>query len=126
MKTLLLSLTLLLTQILSAQVFTQVDEIASFPACENIIDKTQKCYCNQSQLLLIGDSNSQVEQVELIIDGTGMINKWQTISSNDIEVKEQIDFIISELKKDVRLTPARISGRPVNYQMIMMVPVNVN
>lgn len=124
MKIILTTLVLLLTQILSAQIYNMVDEIASFPACEGITDNKQKCYCNQSQFLLIGENNSQMAQVRLVIDGTGKINRWYTISSDNVEIISQVDFILGEMKSNVRLSPARIGGEPVNSEMIILMPVN--
>lgn len=123
MKTFLTTLTLLLTQLLSAQVFTQVDEIAVFPGCENSFDKST---CNQMQLLILSNTAGQMAQVELTIDGNGSINRWQTISSDNMDIKVQVDNIMNELKSRIKLTPARIGGEPVNYEMRMMVPVIVN
>ena len=124
MKTILTTLTLLVTQILSAQVYTQVDEVASFPACEGIIDNKQKCECNKNQFLIIGETDSQMAQVRLVIDGTGKINRWQTISSDDVEIKSQVDFILGEMKSNIILSPARIGGEPVNSEMIITIPVS--
>lgn len=123
MRTILTTLTFLITQILSAQIYAKVDEIASFPACENISDNRQKYDCNQSQLKILGESNSEIVQVLLVIDGTGSINKWTTISSDDVEVKMQVDYILGELKSVMRMIPARIGGEVVNSEMILMVPV---
>jgi hypothetical protein len=123
MKIILTTLTILLTQILSAQIYNMVDEIALFPACEGITDNKQKCYCNQSQFLLIGESNSQMTQVRLVIDGTGIINRWKT-SSDNVEIISQVDFILGEMKSNIRLSPARIGGEPVNSEMIILMSVN--
>ena len=124
MKTILTTLTLLITQILSAQIYNMVDEVASFPACEGITDNKQKCECNKNQFLIIGESNSKMAQVRLVIDGTGKINRWKTISSDNVEIISQVDFILGEMKSNIRLSPARIGGEPVNSEMIILMPVN--
>ena len=77
MKTFLLTLTLLFTQILCAQVYTTADEIPAFPGCESITDNAQKCFCNQSQMLLISETSGQIAQIEMIIDGSGIITSWR-------------------------------------------------
>ena len=63
-------------------------------------------------------------QVRLIIDGTGRINRWQAINSDDVEIKSQVDFILGEMKSNIRLSSARIGGEPVNSEMIITIPVS--
>jgi hypothetical protein len=123
MKTFFLSLTILMAQILSAQIYTTADEIPSFPGCESITDNAQKCFCNQSQMLIIGETTGQIAQIEMVIDGNGWINSWRVTNITDVDILAKVDFMMSSMRHNIRLTPARINGKPVNYQMVMKLPI---
>jgi hypothetical protein len=123
MKTFLLALTLLFTQILCAQVYTTADEIPAFPGCEN---STNKCECNQSQLLIIGETSNQIAQIEMIIDGNGIITSWRVINTSNIDVLEKVEATMTTMKYNFKLSPARINGKPVNYQMTLKLPILSN
>jgi hypothetical protein len=109
-----------MAQILSAQIYTTADEIPSFPGCESITDNAQKCFCNQSQMLIIGETTGQIAQIEMVIDGNGWINSWRVTNITDVDILAKVDFMMSSMRHNIRLTPARINGKPVNYQMVMM------
>ena len=88
--------------------------------CESITDNAQKCFCNQSQMLIIGETTGQIAQIEMVIDGNGWINSWRVTNITDVDILAKVDFMMSSMRHNIRLTPARINGKPVNYQMVMM------
>lgn len=120
MKNLLLAIILLISQNLFSQVFTKADEIPSFPGCETITNNEQKCLCNQSQLLILNQSIGESIRVKLTIDGSGNIIDWELNDINEISLISKVDEIISNIKQNIKLNPARINGKPVNFEMVIM------
>lgn len=119
MKNLLITIILLISQNLFSQVFTKADEIPSFPGCETILNNEQKCLCNQSQLLILNQSNGESVRVKLTIDGFGNVIDWKLNDIDEISLITKVDEIISDIKQNIKLNPARINGRAVNFEMVI-------
>lgn len=123
MRLIFITFFLAITQLLSSQSFTIVDELASFPGCEAITDNTQKQSCNQTKFQELAKVTGMPTRIELMIDANGCINSWQLLDSSDSDVLERVDLIMNNMRWSTRLSPPRIGTRYVNGVMIMLMPV---
>ena len=135
MKTRLLFILLLLTNIIFAQSYVAfAEEMPVFSGCENIIDSRQKCECTKAQFAnyietklspLSSGNTEMVINIGIIIYGRGLPTNLQVFDSDslDDETKDKIIQSINFYDDGIRFEPGRNGGRVVNVQMV--IPVRV-